>query len=188
MSSYFLDDAGRKLVEENVKLVPYIVYKYYGSLDFDKEDLISIGNLALCRAAARYKEDRKVKFSTYAAQCVLHAIHRLIHESLSENRRGDAFLLSLNEKIKNLEDGADAPELLDTIDDPSVNVEKQVTDRMMFDLVKVYTPTFMELEERHMSQREYAREKRVTNQAVQSRLAREFAKARRMFNPGAGTA
>ena len=57
----------KKLVEEHLNLVPYIIEKYISrnnNWDMQYEDLIQEGNLALCKAACKY--NKNVKFNTFA--------------------------------------------------------------------------------------------------------------------------
>lgn len=75
MKKYFpaLNDAQRALVEQNVKLVGYLLQRnhwavlaYQGS----KEDAVADGYIALMSAAYTYDPERGVQFSTYACQCI----------------------------------------------------------------------------------------------------------------------
>lgn len=61
-----------KLIEDNMKLVYYVINKYYPSYLGD-EDVVQEGMLGLCRAANNY-DPSKTKFSTYAVICIKHQI------------------------------------------------------------------------------------------------------------------
>ncbi|WP_144558507.1 sigma-70 family RNA polymerase sigma factor [Shouchella miscanthi] len=57
------------LVNENMKLIYSIANRIKSSLKlttFDYEDLVNIGVVALIKAATTFKDDRNVKFSSYA--------------------------------------------------------------------------------------------------------------------------
>lgn len=59
----------QKLVEENLKLVPYTFNTYFKSRQDIAEDLIQEGNYGLCLASMRYNPDVG-KFSTYAVKTI----------------------------------------------------------------------------------------------------------------------
>lgn len=61
--------AGKKLVEHNLRLVVHIVKKYY-TPDYDQDDLISIGTAGLIKAVNTFKPDKGVRLATYAARCI----------------------------------------------------------------------------------------------------------------------
>lgn len=61
-----------KLVEDNIKLVHHILWKYYPKYAKD-EDLIQVGMLALCNAAVSWNSE-KSKFSSYACRCILNSL------------------------------------------------------------------------------------------------------------------
>lgn len=63
----------KRLVEENMDLVPYVVNKFFNR-HFDKDDLISIGNIGLIRAAKGYNSNKKIKFSTLAVTSIKNQI------------------------------------------------------------------------------------------------------------------
>lgn len=62
-------EARNKLVEHNLRLVAHIIKKYYSSIK-DQEDLISIGTIGLMKAISTFKNDKGVRFATYASRCI----------------------------------------------------------------------------------------------------------------------
>lgn len=60
------ENARRRLVEGNLRLVVCIAKKYCG-MGLDMEDLVSIGNMGLMRAAQKFDAGRETRFSTYCA-------------------------------------------------------------------------------------------------------------------------
>lgn len=57
------------LIEHNLRLVAHIVKKYdHGSENSD--DLISIGTIGLIKGIDSYKQNQKVKLSTYCSRCI----------------------------------------------------------------------------------------------------------------------
>lgn len=81
------------LVTENTALVHYIVHKYFNktSCDFDYDDYVSVGNIALVKAAKYFDESKGYKFATYASKLIYGEILRyqrdnsnLIHTTRNE--------------------------------------------------------------------------------------------------------
>ena len=64
------------LIEHNLRLVAYIVNKYYPDSN-DSDDLISIGTIGLIRAAETFDYSKGHHFSTYASKCIDNAITHL---------------------------------------------------------------------------------------------------------------
>jgi RNA polymerase primary sigma factor len=71
------EDARRKLIESNLRVVVSIAKKYDGS-GLRLPDLVQEGNLGLSRAADRYDWRKGFKFSTYATWWIRQAIARAI--------------------------------------------------------------------------------------------------------------
>lgn len=62
----------QSLIEDNMKLVYFIINKYYPTFIHD-EDIIQYGMLGLCKAAEKWDET-KSKFSTFASHAILNEI------------------------------------------------------------------------------------------------------------------
>ena len=69
--------AKQKLIESNLRFVVKIA-KHYSSVHIPFADLIQEGNLGLIKAASKYDYRKGVRFSTYAAWWIRHAILRFI--------------------------------------------------------------------------------------------------------------
>lgn len=70
-----------KLITENMKLVYFLVNKYYPTFS-KNEDIIQTGMIGLCKAADRW-DSTKAKFSTFASKIILSEIK---HEFRRNNR------------------------------------------------------------------------------------------------------
>ncbi|MBM6717096.1 sigma-70 family RNA polymerase sigma factor [Gemmiger formicilis] len=68
------DKAARdRLISHNLRLVAHVVKKYY-STPSGQDDLISIGTIGLIKAVDTFRPERKVRFASYASQCIENAI------------------------------------------------------------------------------------------------------------------
>ena len=68
-----MDNVKQKLVEDNMKLVYFIISREYPTYIKD-DDVIQSGMVGLCLAAEAWQEDGL--FSTYAGKCIRREIHR----------------------------------------------------------------------------------------------------------------
>ena len=69
----FGEEARKKLIEHNLRLVAHIVKKFETS-EQDIDDLIGIGTIGLIKGIDTYKPNKKVKLATYAAKCAENEI------------------------------------------------------------------------------------------------------------------
>lgn len=67
-----MDESRKELVENNIKLVYYLIHKHYPTYSRD-EDLAQVGMIGLCKAANRW-DSSKASFSTYASRIILNEI------------------------------------------------------------------------------------------------------------------
>ena len=67
------EQARKKLIVHNLRLVVYIAKKYDVSAS-EMEDLISIGTIGLIKAVNTYKLDKNIKLVTYASRCIENEI------------------------------------------------------------------------------------------------------------------
>lgn len=63
------EEAKRRLIEHNLRLVAHIAKKYYGST-VDQDDLISIGTIGLIKAISSFKPTKGIRLATYASRCI----------------------------------------------------------------------------------------------------------------------
>lgn len=71
-----LDDSQRKLVEDHLYLVRYVIFKRLWFLldQNDVDDYIQIGSIGLCKAAVGYNPDSGCTFKTFAFRCIRNEI------------------------------------------------------------------------------------------------------------------
>ena len=77
------EQARKKLIVHNLRLVVYIAKKYDVSTS-EMEDLISIGTIGLIKAVNTFKREKGIKLVTYASRCIENEI--LMHLR-KKNRR-----------------------------------------------------------------------------------------------------
>ena len=77
------------LISHNLRLVAHVVKKYYAAPG-GQDDMISIGTIGLIKAVDTFRPERKVRFSSYASQCIENAIltKRPVWEFRLEQRNG----------------------------------------------------------------------------------------------------
>lgn len=66
-------EARRKLIEHNLRLVMHIVKKYYSQCK-NQDDLTSIGTIGLIKAVDTFKNGSGTRFATYASKCIQNEI------------------------------------------------------------------------------------------------------------------
>ena len=92
-------EARNVLIERNLRLVAYIVKKYYTQTD-EQDDLISIGTIGLIKGISSYRPEKGTRLATYAARCVENEI--LMHFRARKKLQGE---VSLSESIETDKDG-----------------------------------------------------------------------------------
>ena len=93
------EQAKRKLVEHNLRLVVYISRRFENT-GICLEDLISIGTIGLMKAVSTYRLDKKIKMATYASRCIENEILMYIRKTAKEKAE-----VSLDEPINMDGDG-----------------------------------------------------------------------------------
>lgn len=112
------DDAKRKLQIHNLRIITYVINKYFDDTQYEKKDLFSIGCIGLGKAINTYNPRKKVKFITYAIRCVFNEIGTFCRNN-NKYQKVD----SLNRVLYS--DGDRKLRLMDTISD-----EKDITNEI----------------------------------------------------------
>ena len=109
-----------KLVEHNIRLVLYQVEKRFKTVQYDKKELVSIGNIGLMKAVTTFDISRNMEFSTYAIRCIDNEILMFLR-----NLKKYASDASLDEAIYHNNDG-DEIKIKDTLSDDMDFVEEYI--------------------------------------------------------------
>lgn len=64
----------QKLVEMHIRLVPYVIHKYFKPHYSLLEEYVAVGNIGLCKAAQKYDPTRNIAFSTFATKCICNEV------------------------------------------------------------------------------------------------------------------
>ena len=115
------DEARKKLVEKNLRLVVYIAKKFENSL-FNIEDLISIGTIGLMKAINSFNIEKNIKLATYASRCIENEI--LMYLRKTQKLKTE---ISIDEPINTDAEGNDLA-LGDILGSESDNLFKQVEE------------------------------------------------------------
>lgn len=176
---YYLTDEQRKLAEENVNLVSFAINKYICSIPFEYDDMVSIGYIGLCKAAAGFNVAKNHAFSTYATKVICRTIWREVQYSTRQKRGGLEVPMSLNDAIE------DDLEYMDMLIDNSVDVEIDAINKAICADLWNMVPTYVGMENNGMTGKEYAEMLGVSNTTITERRKREFAAARKyLFSKG----
>ena len=132
------DEARKKLVEKNLRLVVYIAKKFENTM-FNIEDLISIGTIGLMKAINSFNVEKNIKLATYASRCIENEI--LMYLRKTQKLKTE---VSIDEPINVDAEGNDLA-LADILGTENDVVFKQVEDS---DNRKIVNTAIMNLEER----------------------------------------
>lgn len=64
------EEAKNKIIEHNIRLVIYEVTHRFKYVNYDKRDLVSLGNIGLMKAINTFDTSKNVEFTTYATRCI----------------------------------------------------------------------------------------------------------------------
>ena len=132
------NNAKKKLVERNLRLVVYIAKKFENS-GVNIEDLISIGTIGLMKAVNSFNSGKNIKLATYASRCIENEI--LMHLRKIQRTKTE---VSIDEPINTDSEGNDLA-LADILGTDSDSLHKQVEDS---DNKKIIDKAILSLEDR----------------------------------------
>ena len=124
-------DARSKLIEHNLRLVAHIVKKYDSNKE-NSDDLISIGTIGLIKGVDSFKQNQKVKLSTYCSRCIENEI--LMHFRANKKNSKN---ISIDENIGYDKEG-NAITFLDILKTPNPDFALDIHTRNNIKLLKKY--------------------------------------------------
>jgi RNA polymerase sporulation-specific sigma factor len=83
------EEARKRLIEHNLRLVAHIIKKYYSNYS-EQDDLISIGTIGLIKAISTFRPEKGTRLATYAAKCIDNEI--LMSLRSSKKRQNEVLL------------------------------------------------------------------------------------------------
>lgn len=110
--------AREKIITYNLRLVPYIVTNKFQGIDYDKDELISIGIIGLIKAVDTFKIEKQIEFATYASRCICNEILMAIRKNKKrslDNLLGDVIVESGNGEKLTLEEILPYDEYVDEV-------------------------------------------------------------------------
>lgn len=126
-------EARDKLITHNIRLVLYEVTHKFQNVNYDKKDLVSIGNIGLLKAINTYDLSKGFEFAAYAVRCIDNEILMLLRK-LKKDQSND----SLDRVIFHDKDGSKM-KLEDKLSDDSdlvEDLENEETHRIIREVVK----------------------------------------------------
>lgn len=121
--------ARKKLAEHNIRLVLYEVKGKFKSVEYDKKDLVSIGNVGLMKAINTFDISKKVEFATYATRCIDNEILMFL-KKIKKNKNVD----SLDRTINHDKDGNEL-KVEDILSDDT-DIAEEYSDNETYQIVR----------------------------------------------------
>ena len=134
--------AREKLIVHNLRLVSYIVRKYYSASN-DQEDLVSLGTIGLIKGVDSFDPVHGTRFATYAAKCIQNEI--LMHFRSQKKLQNE---VSINEAIDTDRDGN--PLTYEDIISTDENMAEELDRRLLASRALSYTNTILSPRERQI--------------------------------------
>lgn len=123
------EKAKTKLVEHNIRLVLYEVTSRFNTVEYDKKDLVSIGNVGLMKAITTFDTSKAVEFATYATRCIDNEILMFLRK-LKKYKNID----SLDRTINHDNNGNEL-KIEDTLSD-DIDIAEECTDNKMNHIIR----------------------------------------------------
>ena len=127
------EEAIKMVAEHNIRLVLYQVNNRFKSIEYDKKDLVSTGNVGLIKAVTTFDKSKKVEFSTYAIRCIDNEILMFLRK-LKKDQKADSI-----DKIITYDKEGKKVKIEDTISDETdiaEDYEKIITYKIIREIVE----------------------------------------------------
>lgn len=120
--------AKEKLIIHSIRLVLYEVTTTFKTVQYDKKDLVSIGNIGLIKAIDTFDISKKIEFTTYTIRCIDNEIITFLRKI-----KKDKNIDSLDKIVNCNKDGIEF-KIMDVISD-KVDIEKEYIDNEVYQIV-----------------------------------------------------
>lgn len=151
------EEARKKLIEHNLRLVAHIVKKFETS-EQDIDDLIGIGTIGLIKGIDTYKPNKKVKLATYAAKCAENEILMYFRADKKNSKN-----ISLYEEISFDKEGNKVT-ILDVLRTPDPDFVEEIHKNDNIILLQKYLKLLTKREREILESRYGLNDKRETTQ------------------------
>ena len=141
------DEARKKLIEHNLRLVAHVIKKYYSSA-CDQDDLISIGTIGLIKAVSTFKAEKGSRLATYASRCIENEVLMYFRSIRKSNQD-----LHFGDPIEASKDG-NALTLMDFIAD-EVNIADEIDKKNKLQRLEVLLHTALDDREKEIIKLRY---------------------------------
>lgn len=106
-----------RLIRHNLRLVAHVAKKYYAAAA-TQDDLVSIGTIGLIKAVDTFDPARRVRFASYASQCIENEMRMYLRHT-----RREGTPLSLQEPLESSGNDSGTLTLADVLPDDAVMEE-----------------------------------------------------------------
>lgn len=142
-------EAREEIFEHNIRLVPFTINKYFKNVEFDIDDIYSIGCLGLTKAINTYDVDKGYDFSTYACKCIFNEIHRTIR-----NWRSKPLTVSLNTVVKESKEEKNI-DMIDTIVDEKSDFQEDILENSVHSEIRKVIDELPDSREKEIAMKYY---------------------------------
>ena len=124
-------DAYTEIIMHNLRLVIHIINKNFSTINYDFDDLISLGILGLIKAINTFKLNNNTDFSTYASKCISNEILMFLRKLNKQSRFISFDTILFPDKNITLEDT-----LFDDTD-----ITEDYENQILYQLIRDYVET-----------------------------------------------
>lgn len=121
-----------KLITYNMRLVAFEITRKFYTVDYDKEELFSVGNIGLIKAVDTYDETKKIEFSTYAIKCIDNEIFLFLRK-----QKRNYIVCSLEDAVKTSDNEETSLRIKDVIQDVDDYTESYESKEFVISLLNL---------------------------------------------------
>ena len=164
------------MVEANLGLVLYAINKYLLNAKLEYDDMIAVGQIALCGAVVKYNPDSGIAFSSYAVRAIVNNINREMLPYTRKKRGSDCVTVSFDAVMET------SRRRVDTLMGCEPDFQDYVLEKVVMEPVWKMCPTHAKMLFSGKTLKEMGQMEGVTGAAIGERRRKEFEKARSYLN------